>query len=120
MAVENRRVSVALGVGFDGLVAGGAGAVDAQEEVPASGVDEPELFDARSMAGGREPFGILPREGVADDLDDEIGRAFQPVGMAYRLLRRSRVGYVLGYGSTAGEHRRDARGRRRNRLRADS
>jgi len=50
VAVQNRRVLVASGVGFDGLVGGRAVAVDGEEEVPASGVDEPELFDARSIA----------------------------------------------------------------------
>ena len=50
---------MAAGAGFDGLVAGGAGAVGAEEEVPASGVDEPEGFGARSMVGGRAAFGIL-------------------------------------------------------------
>ena len=55
---------MAAGAGFAGLVAGGAGAVGAEEEVPASGVDEPELFDAGSMVGGREAFGIVARGSI--------------------------------------------------------
>ena len=72
---EDRRVLMARGVVLCGLVAGRAPAVDAEEEVFAARVDEPKFGNARSVIGGGQPLGVFANRRVADDLDDQIGRA---------------------------------------------